>query len=117
MKCDIKPLPSGDAVGGAICVSCGKSFEDLPGIKLGCDKLETKKMGIKKQKKTVFTCSDGKEFTDEQQAKDHEFHLNCVVGDKCLNRKDLAEWLLKNRNFVLDYIGTQYDPVPVSEES
>lgn len=67
-------------------------------------------MRIKKEHKTVYTCSDGKEFTDEHQAKDWEFLLNCVVGDMALNRKDLREWLLKNRNIVLDYIGTQYDP-------
>lgn len=72
-------------------------------------------MSIKRQQKTVFTCSDGAEFTDEQKARDYEFDISCVTGDMNLNRKDLREWLLKNKNFVLDYIGTQYDPVP--EES
>ena len=69
-------------------------------------------MGIKRQQKTVFTCSDGTEFTDEQKARAYEFDLNCVVGDMNLNRRDLRLWLLRNRNFVLDYIGTQYDPAP-----
>ncbi len=68
-------------------------------------------MAIKEQKKTVYTCSDGKEFTSHTDTKDHEFHINCIVGDLTLNNvKDLRVWLLNNKNFILDYIGTQYDP-------
>lgn len=68
-------------------------------------------MGIKKQTKTVFTCSDGTEFTDEQKAKDYEFEITCPPGERGIQVSSLRKWLLKNRNFVLDYIGTQYDPV------
>lgn len=69
-------------------------------------------MGIRRQEKTVFTCSDGKEFTDEQKARDYEFDINCPPSNSGLSAKELRGWLLNNRNFVLDYIGTQYDPVP-----
>lgn len=68
-------------------------------------------MGIKKEHKTVYTCSDGREFTNEQEAKDWEFDTTCPPSMSGLKPHELRGWLIKNRNFVLDYIGTQYDPV------
>lgn len=68
-------------------------------------------MNIKEQQRTVYTCSDGKEFINEQEARDHEFDISCEFPD-IHDKKDLREWLLKKRNFVLDYIGTLYDPEP-----
>lgn len=72
-------------------------------------------MTINSARRIVYTCSDGKEFTEEQKARDHEFNITCTVGSMTLNIKDLREWLVKNRNFVLDYIGTQRDPVDGSD--
>lgn len=69
-------------------------------------------MGIKKQHKIVYTCSDGTEFTNEQDARDYEFDTKCPPSNSGLRPKELRHWLTSNRNFVLDYIGTEYDPAP-----
>lgn len=56
-------------------------------------------MAITTETKTVYTCSDGKTFTDEKQANDHEAKLSELVyyeirygadtceGRNCLNNK------------------------------
>jgi len=67
-------------------------------------------MGIKTSNKTVYTCSDGTEFTDERKAKDHEFDTTCPPSRSGLRAKELREWLLANKNFVLRYIGREFDP-------
>lgn len=67
-------------------------------------------MKIKQEKKTVYTTSDGREFTNHQEALDYEFDISCPSSSSGLNAKELRTWLKANRNFVLDYIGTQYDP-------
>ena len=67
-------------------------------------------MRIKESKKTVYTTSDGKEFTNKQAALDYEFDTTCPPSSSGLRPKELRQWLVNNRNFVLDYIGTQYDP-------
>ena len=75
-------------------------------------------MAIKKENKTVYTCSDGTCFDNESKAKDYEFddwythsstHLESPVGDE-IHASILRRWLTRNRNRVLDYIGTEYDP-------
>ncbi len=67
-------------------------------------------MGIKEQKKTVYTCSDGREFTSHTDAKDHEFDINYKADFISSDPVALRKWLNAHKNFVLDYIGTQYDP-------
>ena len=69
-------------------------------------------MGIKTSHKTVYTCSDGTEFTDERKAKDHEFDTTCPQPSNAIgfNPKEMREWLLKHKNFVLRYIGREFDP-------
>ncbi len=74
-------------------------------------------MGIKKETKTVYTCSDGKEFTSSSDAKDHEFDITYKADFIAGAPKDLRKWLKKHKNLVLDYIGTQYEPLPDNEES
>ena len=74
-------------------------------------------MAIKKENKTVYTCSDGTCFDDENKAKDHEFDicrgygysLETPDGDD-IHPSILRRWLTRNRKRVLDYIGTEYDP-------
>ena len=75
-------------------------------------------MAIKKENKTVYTCSDGTCFDDESKAKDYEFdnwyihssiHLESPDGDG-IPPGTLRGWLVRNRNRVLDYIGKEYDP-------
>ena len=75
-------------------------------------------MAIKKEKKIVYTCSDGTFFDDESKAKDYEFDdwfthsastIESPVGDE-IYASILRRWLTRNRNRVLEYIGTEYDP-------
>ena len=75
-------------------------------------------MAIKKENKTVYTCSDGTCFDNESKAKDYEF--DCWYGNIANNLKPpiggelhpsvVRRWLERNRSRVLDYIGTKYDP-------
>lgn len=67
-------------------------------------------MKLKSEKRTVYYASDDKEFTNYQEALDYEFDISCPPSTSGLNAKELRKWLKANRNFVLDYIGTQYDP-------
>ena len=75
-------------------------------------------MAIKKETKTVYTCSDGTCFDNESKAKDYEFDywygnvaniLRSSDGDD-LHPTIVRRWLERNRNRVLDHIGTEYDP-------
>jgi len=75
-------------------------------------------MAIKKDNKTVYTCSDGTCFEDESKAMEYEFEhwythnakgLKSRVGDN-IHPSIVRKWLVRNRNQVLDYIGTEYDP-------
>ena len=74
-------------------------------------------MAIKKEKKTVYTCSDGTCFDNESKAKDYEFDrwrgngysLETPDGDE-IHPTIVRRWLERNRNRVLDHIGTEYDP-------
>ena len=75
-------------------------------------------MAIKKETKTVYTCSDGTCFDNESKAKDYEFddwyiysttHLESPDGDG-IPPGTLRGWLELNRNRVLDHIGTEYYP-------
>lgn len=69
-------------------------------------------MAIRSEKKTVYTCSDGKEFTDHQKAKDHEFDIGLGGGTGVGTPETVRRWLNENRNRILDYLGTMYDPEP-----
>jgi len=74
-------------------------------------------MAIKKETKTVYTCSDGTCFDNESKAKDYEFD-NWYTHTPRFLKVDGEEvapgivrcWLVRNRSRVLDYIGTKYDP-------
>jgi|AntRauTorcE11897_2_1112592.scaffolds.fasta_scaffold124394_1 hypothetical protein len=67
-------------------------------------------MGIKKENQVVYTCSNGSIFTDENDAKEHEFDTGFKPGSLNTNPDRVRKWLINNKNFVLDYIGTEYDP-------
>lgn len=69
-------------------------------------------MGIKTSNKTIYTCSDGTEFTDERKAKDHEFDTTCPQPGNAIGfqPKAMREWLLAHKNFVLRYTGREFDP-------
>ena len=75
-------------------------------------------MAIKKENKTVYTCSDGTCFDSKNRAKDYEFdylygNIASVIrspdGDE-IHPSIVRRWLDSNRNPVLDYIGTLRDP-------
>jgi len=81
-------------------------------------------MAIKKETKTVYTCSDGTCFDNENKAKDYEFDdwygnitdsLQPPIGPE-IDPSVLRRWLAHNRNRVLDYLGTEYDPEEAKAE-
>lgn len=73
-------------------------------------------MAIKQERKWIYTCTDGTEFTDEQKARDYEFRTLCSVGSMNLNNlRDLQDWLKKNRSIVMEYL--QHSPDVRGEEA